>query len=326
MSNGISSERKSSGSASGLDSLIPELGSNVVEFIDVRLVYKSDKTNREEIIGINVSKIEEILQMPPADKIASIPGAAKSQIGVANIRNKVIPIMDLGEFLGMEPCTSDDYKDHVLVITQFCGLVLGFVVNYVQRIRRVKWSDIKPIEGIASSGEGSRSVVGTIILPETNEIMLIVDLEAIAEKLGFFTDQLNAEVPKIAAAEDKTIVVVDDSSSARKIISTYVRKAGFKVIEATDGVEGFDKIMAAVKSGIQISLVLSDVEMPRLDGYSLVKKLKESQVLASIPVILQSSMSGKANIKKGMDSGAVDYITKFNPEAITQAISKYATV
>ena len=286
---------------------IVKTGSNQVEILDFRLKTKS---GTEEIYGINVSKVTEIVSS--IGRISLVPGAPESQLGIVSIRDKTIPIFDMGKFLDVGHVQDTDPQTDPLIITEFSDLSMGFLVHSVNRIRRISWEDIKPVATINAGPEEGRRVVGTIILPknEGSGIMLLLDLEAIAHSLGFFVGQEREsnDVDIEGLLEGKRILVVDDSVSARRIICKTLSKASAMVIEAVNGTSAIDIIK---KDPHKIDLILSDVEMPSMDGYAFVKELK--LLPNSPPVVLHSSMSGRANIKKGKEAGAIDYLIKLHP-------------
>ena len=295
---------------------IVETGSNQLEVLDFRLKTKS---GGEEIYGINVSKVTEIVSS--IGRIALVPGAPPSQLGVVSIRGKTIPVFDMGKFLDVGHVQETDPARDPFVITEFSDLSLGFLVHSVNRIRRISWKDIQPVATTNAGPEENRRVVGTVILPESegSGIMLILDLEAIAHGLGFFGGQ-ERESHEMALAgilEGKKILVVEDSVATRKIIVTTLRKSGATTIEAGNGSDALEIVR---RDPDAIDLILSDVEMPSMDGYALTKAVRSIE--GAPPVVLHSSMSGKPNIKKGKEAGAIDYLVKLHPGALVGKIAE----
>lgn len=287
---------------------IVETGSNQLEVLDFRLKTKNGK---EEIYGINVSKVTEIVA--EIGRIAIVPGSPPSQLGIVSIRDKTIPVFDMGKFLDIAHTIPADPTKDPLVVTEFSHLSLGFLVHSVNRIRRLSWKDIQPVSTTNAGAEGNRRVVGTVILPkaEGEGIMLILDLEAIASTLGFFQHQEkdSEEFSGETRLDGKKIIVVEDSMPTRKIEISVLKKAGATLFEFGNGQEA---LLFLQKNPEAIDLVVSDVEMPLMDGYALSKKIGEMGL--GIPVILHSSMSGRANIKKGKEAGATRYIVKLDPK------------
>lgn len=313
-----------------------KLGSNEVEIVDFRIRTTAGGRDREEIFGINVSKVTELLYLP--ERVVAVPDPVPSQLGMVSIRGNTIPVFDMGRFLsvpGALPILSNAPvpglsgkagEAPTLVVTEFSRLSIGFAVHRVALIRRVSWTDISPVDLLLSQGERGRKIVGTVLVRDggtetEDQILQIVDLETIAAEAGFFQRQeMETDKREQAAHKGKTILIVDDSSSARKAILRILEKGGYDVVQESDGRRAFERLESP---GFHVDLVLSDVEMPEMDGYTLVRKIRESQGIKDLPVILNSSMSGSANIKKGTESGADAYIVKMDPEIILREVDKF---
>ena len=299
-----------------IDGIMPvETGSNVMELVDFRLVIDG----KEELFGINVSKVVEIMFLPKT--IVTVPDSNPSQMGIVAIRGRAVPVFDMGAFLEVRSALEiRKWPDPILIVTEFSHLVLGFAVHRVERIRRFPWNEIVPVNGLLSSGRGSRRVVGTAIIKgekraREEDILQVVDLEAVAVDLGFFDRQVDAvETEAFEPASGKTVLLADDSVTVRNTVEKALMKAGFAVVTASDGEEAVE----ALKKN-RIDLVVSDVEMPRLDGYSLAKLIRSDPAHSGIPIILNSSMSGECNIQKGKEAGADEYIVKFSPHLVVEA-------
>lgn len=304
-----------------IDGIMPvEAGSNQMELVDFRLVIDG----KEELFGINVSKVVEIMFLP--GNIVTVPDSNPSQMGIVSIRGRAVPVFDMGSFLEVRGALEiRNWPDPILIVTEFSHLVLGFAVHRVERIRRFPWNEIVPVNGLLSSGRGSRRVVGTAVIKgekgtKDEDILQVVDLEAVASDLGFFDRQVEEiENGTEEPANGKTVLLADDSATVRNTVARALTKAGFAVVAAGDGEEALE----AFKKN-RIDLVVSDVEMPRLDGYSLAKLIRSDPDpnRSGIPIVLNSSMSGQANIKKGKESGADDYIVKFSPHLVVGAVRR----
>lgn len=296
---------------------ILEVGSNELKVLDFRLA----TTKGTEIYGINVSKVVEIVHS--IGRIVSVPGAPPSQMGMVSIREKTYPVFDMGAFLGLATVRPADPQKDPLVITEFSNLRLGFFVHEAARIRHISWKDMQSVAETNAGAAEDRRIVGTVLLPpeggRPSEIMLVLDLEGIAKSLGFFSTQEaeSSEQTCDPRLSDRRILVVDDSPSAQSIIMKTLKGAGALVDLAENGQKALDLVLSRQK---YYDLVLSDVEMPVMDGYALTKTLKEHP--GSPPVVLHSSMSGSANVKKGIASGAVAYLVKLHPQKLVEEIGK----
>lgn len=302
-----------------IDGIMPvETGSNLMELVDFRLVIDG----KQELFGINVSKVVEIMFLPK--NIVTVPDSNPAQMGIVSVRGRAVPVFDMGAFLDVPGALEiRKWPDPVLIVTEFSRLVLGFAVHHVERIRRFPWNEIVPVNGLLSSGRGSRRVVGTAIIrgdrgSSEEDILQVVDLEAVASDLGFFDRQVDdVETEAASPANGKTVLLADDSATVRNTVEKALMKAGFAVVSTSDGEEALE----ALKKN-RIDLVVSDVEMPRMDGYSLAKLIRRDPERSGIPIILNSSMSGSANIQKGKEAGADDYIVKFSPRLVVEAVRR----
>lgn len=294
------------------------VGSNQVKVLDFRI----ETSRGTEVYGINVSKVVEIVHS--VGKIASVPGAPPAQLGIVSLRERTYPVFDMGAFLGLAQARKTDPETDPLVITEFSNLRLGFYVHEVSRIRSISWTDLQPVSETNAGKSSDRKVVGTVILPpedgKSSEIMLVLDLEGMATSLGFFEAQeveANEEDPD-PRLHGKKILLAEDSPSAKAIILRTLLRAGAHV-DAVDNGEAARKRVEAAPG--HYDLVLSDVEMPIMDGYALAKSL--SSLSGAPPVILHSSMSGTSNVKKGLASGAVSYLVKMDPRKLVDELGAF---
>ena len=319
------------------DILPVQEGSNLLEIVDFRIRVRVGGRIQEELYGVNVAKTIELLYCP--DKITAVPSASDNpaQLGLVVIRDQTIPVFDMGRFIGLsgaEPLSGPVFDEGgkqsrtTLLVTEFSRLKLGFLVHRVARIRRFSWDDVKPGDGLLEGAERSRRVVGVVMVPgetagateKDSQILQIIDLEAVAEAAGFFSkqeDEINSMVQE--SPRNQTILVVDDSAAVRKAIAKSLDRAGFTTVQASNGKQAWD-ILA---KGLPVDLVLSDVEMPEMDGYTLTAKIRGNQGLSTLPVVLNSSMSGEANKQKGQAAGASDYIVKMDVPCILETLDKH---
>ena len=324
----------------GVQDLLPVAeGSNQLEIVDFRIQVNIGGRRQEELYGINVSKTIELLYCP--EKITAVPSGKNNpaQLGLVLIRDQTIPVFDMGRFIGLDvafPIHGPVFEDEkgrklrsTLVVTEFSHLKLGFLVHSVARIRRFSWNEVKPVAGLVEGAADERRIVGVVMVPaedspqekaQPSKILQIIDLEAVANQAGFFSHQ--AEETELMAQEspkNKTILLADDSSSVRKAVTKSLEKAGYTVIQAETGKRAWD----IVAQGTPVDLVISDIEMPEMDGYTLIAKIRDNPATAKVPILINSSMSGSANKKKGLDVGATDYLVKLDPKELIQTVEKY---
>ncbi len=305
---------------------ILQVGTNQMELVDFRMFEeKEDGTTYEGIYGINIAKVKEIIKYP---NVIKIPSKESLLEGVYNLRGEVIPIVSLAKWLNIkEP---SDITTKKVIITLFNNITVGFIVHDAKRIRRISWRFVKPPSEVLKNQYGNK-IVGTINLDEEH-VMLILDLESICEALGLFSEEDVKRIEKVAeeASRDKKkakILIADDSSTARKIIKKAVAPLAEDILETTDGQEAWDmlnKLYESTNGNIEqaVDIIITDVEMPNMDGYRLTKLIKDDERFKQIPVVMNTSLSGSANLQKAKDVGVDDFCTKFIADEFTRAVAK----
>ncbi len=302
-----------------------KVGSNELELVDFRLFKKEpDGSIYEGIYGINVAKVREIIKMP---KLTELPGSEDYIEGIFDLRGVVVPVVDLAKWMGIKvPDESEAPIKKRVIITEFNNILIGFIVHDAKRIRRISWADIEPASFNASQGRLDKSKITGITRIEEGEILLILDLESIVEEMGFFESNLEVnenEIEKFSGI----VLLVDDSPTARRIEKEALEKMGFEVIEAKNGEEGLQKLyeLYAVygdKIKDKVKLILSDIEMPKMDGYHMAAKIHEDKRFNGIPLIFSSSISDAFSDVRGAEVGAEGYLVKFDPQKFYTKISE----
>ena len=298
-----------------------------MELIDFRLFKKNRKgVVEEQIFGINVYKVKEVIFKP--DTINKVPTSSSYLEGMVNLRGKVVPIINLQAKLGYAQC--EDKNTDYLVITEFNNISCGFMVHQIKKIRRFNWENmIAPPPEIR---EEYGDLISAITLLENGDIMLIIDFERIIADMnpGYFETEVDWQrVEKQDAT--KTIMCIDDSSIARQMARKALEEGGYQVIEAINGIDAIkileERIQAAqaANSSIRdfISVILCDIEMPLMDGFTLTKTIKDNPKLSGIPVVLHSSLSKTIITSRGESVGADDFLTKFNTTLLLEAVNKF---
>ena len=307
-----------------------KVGSNELELVDFRLFKKElDGKVYEGIYGINVAKVREIIKMP---KLTELPGSEDYIEGIFDLRGIVVPVIDLAKWMGITvPDENEVPIKRRVIITEFNNILIGFIVHDAKRIRRISWADIEPASFSVGQGRLDKSKITGITRIEGGEILLILDLESIVEEMGFFESNLEIEENDIEKFSGM-VLLVDDSATARRIEKDALEKMGFEVIEANNGQEGLQKLdeLYAVygdKLKDKLKLILSDVEMPKMDGYHMAAKIHEDNRFNSIPLIFSSSISDAFSDIRGAEVGAEGYLVKFDPNKfytkITQVIHEH---
>ncbi len=282
-----------------------------------------------ELFGINVFKVREVMKLP---SLTRVPDADPRIKGVANIRGVTIPIIDLRAILGLgaeisgaegEPAN----RKGSLIVTEYNSSLQGFMVSGVHRIVRMSWAQIKTPPRLVR--ENNTGMVTAVTMLEDGRMVLILDVEKIlCEIVRHGDDDVYAGVESQSTLQAKCVLFADDSSVARTQIKKALERLGISFIQATTGKEAWEKLIeladraAAEQQTIfsKIQLVISDIEMPDMDGFTLTKHIRSDPRTAQLPVLLHSSLTGMCNMEKGKGVGATDYIAKFDPKVLGEKI------
>lgn len=271
----------------------------------------------EEIYGINVFKIREVMKMPP---ITKIPDSDPRILGVVNLRGENIALVDLKQAIGLGALDPGEAK---LVITEYNDHKQGFLVAGVDRIIRMSWERIHiPPAMVRSSRQGAVTAVTKL---DDGRMVLILDVEKVlAELQPKSEEELYYGIESVSALKGKRVLVADDSLVARKQITRTLERLGVMWEEVMTGKEALNRLRrmatAAQDAGRPVTdyvdLVLTDIEMPEMDGFSLTRHIREDSRLMHLPVLMHSSLSGECNVEKGRTVGVTDYVTKFDPKVL----------
>ncbi len=290
--------------------ILLETGTNELEVIEFLLNHSDRDGNlQNQSYGINVTKVREIVRMP---KLTKLPNLADSIYGIFNIRGSVIPALDLQQALYGQ---SNEDASRKMIITEFNRLKVGFIVSDVDRIHRLSWSDIQSPESIQGfTGATDSSIVGFVKMSDRHLLMLDVE-KIVADIDPNSAIGLGGNVEGFKS--HLKVLTADDSAVVRKMIHTRLDKAGFDIMGFNDGLEAWKKVCEIrdlIREGNPISnyidVVISDIEMPRMDGYTLTKNIRSVPEFADIPVILFSSMINKDILHKGQAVGATAQLSK----------------
>jgi len=304
--------------------------SNQIELVDFRIFERQeDDSVYEGIYGINVSKVREILILPT---LSRVPDAPDVIAGIFNLRGVQVPAVNLAKWLKLTEAPPEEIPRKVIV-AEFNNQTIGLIIHQANRIRQIPWSDIKPPPILVSRRHGA-SIIGTTTLDDDSTLLLIDVERIVAEIQGqSVEEQIDTQIGDQQVAQHRGhILVVDDSSVARKQMSLTLKKGGYDVVEAADGQEAFGLLTRMASEaeaaghaiGDDLLLVISDVEMPRMDGYSLVSMIKQDDHLRLLKVVLHSSLSGPANVDRALQAGCDEYMVKFDPRLLLETVEKLA--
>ena len=299
-----------------------KVGSNEMELVDFRILNQGEDGVYEGIYGINVSKVREIIRVP---KLTELPGTPDFIEGIFDLRDVVIPVVNLARWMGITP-PDDGEKDFRVVITEFNNVLIGFIVHEAKRIRRINWSDIEPATFASGSGTLDGSKITGVTKIEGDNVLLILDLESVVQDLGLYEPDVDA-IPHELESFSGIALVLDDSATARKIVKEALSKMGFQVVEAIDGQEGLEKLddlygMYGESLDEHLKLILSDVEMPRMDGFHFAANVKEDGRFKNVPIVFNSSISDHFSEMRGKEAGAEAYLVKFEASTFYDEVSR----
>ena len=277
-----------------------------------------------EVYGINVFKLRELMAMPTVNSIANSPPHI---MGMANIRGQLIPVINLPAALGCTPATGLN----ILMVTEFARTTQAFAVEEVDEIVRLNWSQVRAAEGAAAGGGTITSIAQLDTDLNNTRLALVLDVEQILRNVmpskiaDIDPDTIDSSITLPPGA---VILAADDSASARMLISGCLDAMGLPFVMAKTGLEAWKMLGefsdAASKEGKsavdKVALVLTDLEMPEMDGFTLTKKIKGDTRFNKIPVVIHSSLSGATNEVHVKSVGADAYTAKFKAEELAATL------
>ena len=298
-------------------------GSNEMELVDFRIFKKTESKVYEGIYGVNVAKVREIIKMP---NLTELPGVPEYIEGIFDLRGVVIPVVNLAKWMNIiEPTNELTIKPRV-IIAEFSSILIGFIVHEAKRIRRINWKDIEPANFSANAGALDKGKITGVTRIENDEVLLILDLESIVEELGIYSPKIEVEIDESKKLKG-TALVLDDSSTARKLVKDALEKMGLNVVEAKNGVEGIERMNELYERfgdniTKEVRVILSDIEMPQMDGYRFASTIKDDERFRAIPIVFNSSLSNEYSEAKSKEAGGDAYITKFDASVFYQEVQR----
>jgi two-component system chemotaxis response regulator CheV len=307
-------------------SILLESDTNELEIVEFRI---DERDERGEIVpcyyGVNVAKVREILRLPEVTRVVTAPPGIE---GMIKLRDKVIPIINLAQVLN-KPV--GDLRSERVIVLEFNSFTVGVLVQSVSRIYRFSWKNVEP----PTHSVRCDQITGLVKFED--RIILVLDFEKIVGELCQESalrpvDDCRLDAEVAAARASRTILVADDSSFIRASVAGSLRRAGYTVEEVQDGAEAWEyvqrKMRAATDRGdgilSHLSLLITDVEMPQMDGLHLTSLVRKTDALAELPVIIFSSLASEDNRRKWTGLGANRILTKPdlpNLVAVTDAMT-----
>jgi len=292
----------------GVDQRTKLAGRNRLELLLFRLAGR-------QRFGINVFKVQEVIQCPP---LTQLPGSHPVVRGIANMRGKTITVMDLSHAIGGPPLAN--IEGRFVIITEYNRRVQGFLVGSVDRIVNMNWGDILPPPKGAAKGSYMTAVTRV-----DEELVEIIDVEKVLSEIVTVSEDVSEGViEEEAIDETQHVLIADDSSVARNQVKRVLDKLGVMTTVCNDGKQALDQLKAWTNEGRRVSdflsLVISDVEMPVMDGYTLTTEIRKDPALANLQVILHTSLSGVFNQSMIEKVGANSFLAKFEPDELARVV------
>ncbi|GAB6162414.1 chemotaxis protein [Desulfothermus naphthae] len=279
--------------------ILLETGTNELEIVEF---YIEKSQGVKEYFGINVIKVQEIIRYPEITRIPAKPHPCF--LGLIRLREKIMPLLDLGIYLYNIPLDSNGK----VIVTEFNRMKIGFLVSGLTRIHRISWQDVAPPVEIEYEGK-TPCITGVVKFDD--RIVFTLDVEKIVGEMApMFLEE--GIITEEHAKKRYKVLIADDSPTVRNML--VVNLKDFDIHVAKNGQEAWDYLVDLKQGQEDIfskcNLVISDIEMPQMDGFTLTKKIKEDPILNKIPVILFSSMITDKILHKGQSVGADDQISK----------------
>ena len=295
-------------------------GTNKLEILLFSLGTNS-KTGRSETFGINVFKVREVMRTPV---ITSAPEMPSSVEGMVSLRGALVPVVDLARYAGV----ATDTPRSIMIVTEYAGHTQGFLVEGVDTILRLDWSQMRvPPEMLVAQMGGL--VTAVTELPD-GRLVMMMDVEKVLSETTNYDEEIVFRNIKPLDDSSLTVFFADDSVVARRPITRTLEAMKVKYVGAINGLEAWnelEKIATYAESSGQkvtdlVSLVLTDVEMPEMDGYILTKKIKTDPRFIGVPVIMHSSLSGMSNQQLGKSVGVDEYVPKFEAQKLSETLTR----
>jgi two-component system, chemotaxis family, chemotaxis protein CheV len=297
-------------------------GSNKFEMLLFRLGSARENV-ASELFGINVFKIREIVAMP---EVTAMAGTTQHMLGVVNLRGQIIPVIDLPAVIG---CTPKNGLN-IMLVTEFARTTQAFAVESVEDIVRLDWGQVLPAERGAAGGMVT-SIARLDGDVNQSRLAQVLDVESILRSVMPNQDaelDVSSVGPVLKLKGNSVVLAADDSFVARALIEGGLKALGVPFIMTKSGQEAWDKLQQisndveakGQKITDRVAMVLTDLEMPEMDGFTLTKNIKQDPRFKMLPVIIHSSLSGSTNEEHVRNVGADGYVAKFQADELAATI------
>lgn len=289
------------------------VGENRLELLLFRL-------NSRQTFAINVFKVKEVIKLPILTKM---PGSHHNIIGVASLRGESVPVIDLRSAIGF-PHADYGNSEQNLIVTEYNRSIQGFLVGQVKHIINTAWTEIQPPPKTA----GRANYLTAITQIKENdqlEIVEIIDVEKVLAEIIHYDVSISKEVldeDLVREMHGRKVLIVDDSSTARNQVRDTLSQLGLEIIECRDGKEALDLLLRWTDEGKKVTdellLMITDAEMPEMDGYRLTYEIRQDERLKDLHITLNTSLSGSFNESMVKKVGCDRFISKFQPDMLVE--------
>lgn len=296
-------------------------GTNKLEILMFTLG-RDTRTGREETFGINVFKVREVMRIPEITRAPEMPNSVE---GMVSLRGTLVPVINLAKYIGMVT----DCQPEIMIVTEYNGHTQGFLVRAVDNILRLDWSAMRVPPAMLMAEMGG--MVTAITELKDKRLVMLLDVEKVlAETCRTDSDEMIFKSVQPLGRDGRTVFFADDSSVARHQIARTLDAMQVKHLSAINGRQAWIELekMADYAEAANIPLknlvqvILTDVEMPEMDGYMLTRKIKADKRFNGIPVLMHSSLSSSSNQQLGKSVGVDEYVPKFEPQKLSQTLAR----
>ncbi len=271
--------------------------------------------------GINVLKVKEVIGCP---RLTQVPQSHHSVKGVAHLRGEPLTVIDLAAAIGRGGFDESRQCDGSVIITEFNRSMQGFLVRQVDRIVVCDWANVLP----PPRGSGGNSYI-TGVTDIDGVLVQILDVEKVLGEVVQVDPVMfeSADVIGDGELQGRRVMVVDDSSLARNQTTQTLSALGLDCVVARDGLEALQMLneLNGAESEWPVEMVISDIEMPEMDGYTLTAEIRKSPSMSDLHILLHTSLNGAINTERAERSGANSILTKFAPDELANAVRSALT-
>jgi len=279
------------------------------------------RTGRRETFGLNVFKVREVLRAPPVTAAPEMPGVVE---GMVSMRGTLVPVIHLGRYTGI----ASGSPSEVMVVTEYNGHTQGFLVEAVDTILRLDWGSMRVPPDLLNAHMSS--LVTAVTELADGRLVMMLDVEKILAETAPPQDETVFHSIRPVSATHGMVFFADDSAVARQQIARTLDAMAVRHRSAINGLRAWEDLqrLAAHAEALgepvsqHIRLILTDIEMPEMDGYMLTRRIKADPRFSQVPVLMHSSLSSSSNERLGHSVGVDAYVPKFEPHRLAETVAE----